>query len=245
MNAIPKIALVTGAGRQTGIGYEVAAQLAANGFIVMLTERDGPTAAARAKELSGHVGQHILARELDVTSEHSVREAASAIEHEFGRLDVLVNNAALLGTMGERAVETDLRAAHQVMDVNLFGAWRLTQALLPLLRRSAHARVVNVSSGAGSHNDAAFGLSTHQLAASYAISKAGLNALTAKFAAEERPHRVLVNAVCPGFTATLDGMREAGARPVSEGAASVVWAALLDDDGPSGGFFRDGKPIAW
>jgi NAD(P)-dependent dehydrogenase (short-subunit alcohol dehydrogenase family) len=244
MSAIPKIALVTGAGRQTGIGYEIAAQLAANGFIVMLTERDGPTAAARAKELSER-GLQVLARELDVTSEHSVREAASAIEREFGRLDVVINNAALLGTMGERAVHADLHLAHQVMEVNLFGAWRLTQTLMPLLRRSAHPRVVNVSSGAGSHDDATFGLSTHQLAASYAISKAGLNALTAKFAAEERPHRVLVNAVCPGFTATLDGMREAGARPVSEGAASVIWAALLDDDGPSGGFFRDGKPIAW
>jgi NAD(P)-dependent dehydrogenase (short-subunit alcohol dehydrogenase family) len=122
----------------------------------------------------------------------------------------------------------------------------LTQALLPLMRKSQHARIVNVSSGAGSHGDTAFGLTTgNSMGTSYAVAKAALNALTVKLANEEKVNRVLVNAVCPGFTATFEGGEKMGARPVKEGAASVVWAAMLPDDGPTGGFFRDGKTIPW
>ncbi len=115
-----------------------------------------------------------------------------------------------------------------------------------MLRKSAHGRIVNVSSGAGSHGDQGFGLATGKGGvASYGISKAALNALTALFAAELAESSILVNAVCPGLTATAPGMEAMGARPVAEGAASVVWAALLPDDGPNGGFFRDGKAIPW
>jgi NAD(P)-dependent dehydrogenase (short-subunit alcohol dehydrogenase family) len=117
---------------------------------------------------------------------------------------------------------------------------------LPLIRESAHGRIVNVSSGAGSHGDALFGLTTGDGAvASYGISKAALNALTTTLAAELDGSGILVNAVCPGLTATAPGMEAMGARPVSEGAASVVWAATLPDDGPNGGFFRDGQPLPW
>ncbi|MFM9882838.1 MAG: SDR family NAD(P)-dependent oxidoreductase [Burkholderiales bacterium] len=120
------------------------------------------------------------------------------------------------------------------------------QTFLPLLRASGHARIVNVSSGAGSHGDAAFGLTTgNGMGVSYAVSKTALSALTARLAVEERPHHVLVNAVCPGFTTTFDGAEQMGARPVAEGAASVVWAAPLADDGPTGAFFRDSKPLPW
>jgi NAD(P)-dependent dehydrogenase (short-subunit alcohol dehydrogenase family) len=132
------------------------------------------------------------------------------------------------------------------METNLFGAWRLSQALLPLLRRSPSPRIVNVSSGAGSHDDAAFGLRARGgAAATYGISKAALNALTATLAAELVETTVLVNAVCPGLTATWPGAEEMGARPVAESAPGVVWAATLPDDGPRGGFFRDAAPLPW
>lgn len=135
---------------------------------------------------------------------------------------------------------------HTVLETNLFGAWRMTHAFLPLLRMSAHGRVVNVSSGAGSHGDASFGLTTNNGAsASYGISKAALNALTVKFAVELADSGVLVNAACPGLTATAPGMEAMGARPVADGARSIVWAATLPDDGPTGGFFRDGQLLAW
>lgn len=159
---------------------------------------------------------------------------------------MLVNNAAAFVDWAETATGADLDAAHQVMEVNLFGAWRLTQALLPLLRKSRHPRVINVSSGAGSHNDEQFGLTQrHGAAASYGISKAALNALTATLAAELSETPVVANAVSPGLTATYPGAEAMGARPVEEGARSVIWAVTLPDNGPRGGFFRDGAPVRW
>jgi NAD(P)-dependent dehydrogenase (short-subunit alcohol dehydrogenase family) len=157
----------------------------------------------------------------------------------------LVNNAAVVADWAETACSADLEAARVVFETNLFGAWRLTQALVPLLRRSRTGRVVNVASGAGSHGDPQFGLATGAGVASYGISKAALGALTTKLALELRADDVLVNAVCPGLTATAPGMGAMGARPVADGAAGVVWAATLPDDGPTGGFFRDGEPLPW
>ena len=133
-----------------------------------------------------------------------------------------------------------------MLETNLFGAWRLTQALLPLLQRSPAPRIVNVSSGAGSHEDPAFGLRVRGgAAASYGISKAALNALTSTLAAELAGTSVLVNSVCPGLTATWPGAEGMGARPVGDSAPGVVWAATLPDGGPSGGFFRDTRPLPW
>jgi NAD(P)-dependent dehydrogenase (short-subunit alcohol dehydrogenase family) len=150
------------------------------------------------------------------------------------RVDVLVNNAAILYDTWERARDADLALVHQALETNLFGAWRVTQALLPLLSKSSNARIVNVSSGAGS-------LASMRGAPAYSVSKAALNALT-RLLAGELP-QMQVNAVCPGWVAT--DMGGPGGRPVSEGAASVVWAAMLDRDGPTGGFFRDGVPLPW
>jgi len=229
-------ALVTGGNR--GIGLEVARELAGSGLRVILTARDEAKAAEAAEKIDGDVTPMAL----DVASEESIAALAGRLD----RLDVLINNAAGYVDWSETATGADLRAARALFDVNLFGPWRLTQALLPLLRSSPHPRIVNVASGAGSHGDPDFGLTTNGGAtASYGISKAALLALTSKLAAELEGTGVLVNAVCPGLTATAPGMEQMGARPVADGARSVTWAALLGDGGPSGGFFRDGAALAW
>jgi NAD(P)-dependent dehydrogenase (short-subunit alcohol dehydrogenase family) len=238
------IVLITGASRARGIGFEVAQQLAAQGMKVIVTARDAQAAQARADELKA-LGHDAHGYALDVTSDASVSALAASLARDHGRLDVLINNAALMGQFDDAAATADLAKANAVVQSILFGSWRVTQALLPLLHKSAHPRVVNVSSGAGSYGDPAFGLSTSLMGTSYPVAKAALNALTVKFANEERAHRVLVNAVCPGFTATFDGAEQMGARPVKDGAASVVWAVNLADDGPTGGLWRDGQSLPW
>jgi NAD(P)-dependent dehydrogenase (short-subunit alcohol dehydrogenase family) len=216
------VALVTGGNR--GIGLEVCRQLARNGHEVILGSRD----RAKGEAVAG--GLRVV--QLDVADDASVRRAAEEIE----TLDILVNNAAILYDTWARGVTADLDEVHEALETNLFGAWRTTQAFLPQLRRSAHARVVNVSSEGGSL--ASMGAGTP----AYSVSKAALNALTRVLAAELRADRVLVNTICPGWTDTDMGQ---GGRPVAEGAASVVWACELPDDGPTGGFFRDGRPLPW
>jgi NAD(P)-dependent dehydrogenase (short-subunit alcohol dehydrogenase family) len=227
------VALVTGANR--GIGLEVCRQLGRRGYTVVLTARDEKKGKAAAEPLQRE-GIDIHTQRLDVADDGSAKEAAAAVEQSVGRLDVLVNNAGILYDTWQRAATADLNVVRQAFETNTLGPWRVTQAFLPLLRRSRHGRIVNVSSGAGALD------SMDGETPAYALSKAALNVLTMMLAAELRPSRILVNAVCPGWVAT--DMGGAGGRPVADGAASVVWAAL-PDDGPTGGFFRDGKPIPW
>ncbi|NEA99202.1 SDR family oxidoreductase [Streptomyces sp. SID13726] len=228
------LAVVTGANR--GIGLEVVRQLADRGHRVLLGSRDLDKGRAAAAQVDPG-GTRVTAVRLDVSDAASVDALAALVTREFGRTDVVVNNAAILYDTWAQARTADLDEVRQALDTNLFGAWRVTQALLPLLVRSPSPRVVNVSSGAGSLESMDGGTPA------YSVSKAALNALTRLLAGELRPHRVLVNAVCPGWVAT--DMGGAGGRPVAEGAAGVVWAATLPDDGPSGGFFRDREPVAW
>lgn len=236
------VALVTGACH--GLGREVARQLAAAGRHVIIATRDPQQAQQASAELGGDIAG--LPVGLDVTQADSVTAAVAALTAEPGRLDVLVNNAAAYVDWTETATGADLEAAQRVMQTNLFGAWRLTQALLPLLRQSPFPRVVNVSSGAGSHDDPAFGLRARcGAAASYGISKAALNAFTSTLATELADTPILVNSVCPGLTATWPGAMDMGARPVTDSAPGIVWAATLPDDGPTGGFFRDTQPLSW
>jgi len=234
-------ALVTGAGR--GLGREVCRQLATAGFAVVVGTRDPAVGLALIEELDGD--GHVAAT-LDVTDPTTIQEAADLVRSKAGRLDVLVNNAAAFVDWSETVTTADLEVSRRVLETNLYGPWRMVQAFLPLLRHSPHPRVVNVASGAGSHGDAVFGLSASGgTAATYGISKAALIALTSKLAAELAGEAVIVNAVCPGLTATWPGAEEMGARPVGESAAGVVWAAVLPDDGPRGGLFRDGAPLPW
>lgn len=230
------LALVTGAAR--GIGAEAARQLAADGYAVVVTARDAAAASAHADALVAE-GHAAVGAALDVADPASV--AALAREVGDRPLRVLVNNAAAFADWTETATSADLDAARVVLDTNLLGPWRVVLALLPALRAGAPARVVNVGSGSGSHGDPQFGLSTNPVSTTYAVSKAALHALTVKLAVELRDEDIVVNAVDPGLTATAPGMEAMGARPVPEGAASVL-AALR---APAGTFTRDGETLPW
>ena len=219
------VALVSGASR--GIGAEIARELAADhGYLVF-------AGARHPEEVAEQEGVEPI--RLDVTDQSTIDAARDRIEADPGRLDVLVNNAGITGPWADRAAEEDLDQAHAVLETNLFGAWRLTQAVVPLLRSSDDARIVNVSSGAGQLNDMNGGYP------SYRISKSGLNALTRILANEESGIRA--NSVCPGWVRTDMGGRGAP-RSVEEGADTAVWLATAPDVG-SGGFFRNRQPIPW
>jgi len=198
---------------------------------VLLTARSADAAATAARAV------HAESLPLDVTDPASIAAAAHRAGEQYGRLDVLVNNAAITYDTWQRAVDADLAVIREAAETNLYGPWLMVQQFLPLLRVSEHPRIVNVSSEAASL--ASMGGGTP----AYTASKVALNALTRMLAAELRRDHVLVNAVCPGWVAT--DMGGPGGRPVEAGAASVVWAATLPDSGPTGGFFRDGRPLPW
>jgi len=209
-----RIALVTGSTR--GIGREVARQLAARGDEVIV------------------VGRKLL----DVSDPRSVEAMGERVEREYGRLDVLVNNAAILLDEGKSIVDVDPRDFEETWRVNVLGAFLMTQRFAPLLRKGGHGRVVNVSSGAGQLS------SMTGYAPSYSTSKAALNAITILFANALRRDGVLVNCADPGWVRTDMGGSSAP-RSVEEGADTIVWLASLPDGGPTGGFFHDRKRIAW
>src|SRR3954454_24077120 len=220
-----RVALVTGTSR--GIGAEIARQLAVDhGFIVFAGDRDPDD----VEEVDG-----VIPIELDVTDEDEVHAVLERIGSEIGHLDALVNNAGVYGDPIGAANYT-LDRAHAVLEVNTFGPWRLMEAFLPLLHRSSQPRIVNVSSGAGQLSDMYGGR------AAYRVSKAALNALTRTLAWDEDD--VKVNVMCPGWVRTDMGGASA-TRSVEEGADTAVWLATLPGDGPTGGFFRDRKPIPW
>src|SRR3954468_21718698 len=230
-----RIALVTGANR--GIGLEVCRQLAGLGLTVILTARDAAKAELAAKELAASGTVEPLA--LDVADANSIEKAAAEVSNRYGHLDVLVNNAGINYDTWETAENADINGT--VMDTittNLLGPWRMCQAFLPLLRKSRAARIVNVSSESGSLAQMGAGPPAYQ------VSKAALNAFTRTLAGELRGAHILVNAVCPGWVATDMGGANAP-RAVDEGAAGILCAATLPDNGPTGGFFRDGKPLPW
>jgi NAD(P)-dependent dehydrogenase (short-subunit alcohol dehydrogenase family) len=230
---VERVALVSGGNR--GIGHEVARQLAELGYTVVIGSRD----STRGEEAARELGEGVVARQLDVTDDESVERAIASIADEFGRLDVLVNNAGVEGGgWSTSATDVDLDEVRDTLETNLYGAWRLTQAALPLMRRSGYGRIVNLSSGMGQLSD----MGGH--APAYRISKTGLNVLTRMLTAELGDENILVNSCCPGWVRTDMGGPHAS-RTVEEGADTPVWLATLQDDGPRGGFFRNRTPIPW
>ncbi len=227
-----KIALVTGANR--GIGKEVCRQLAGRGLTVLLSGRDLDKAQAAAVDIGL---ANITPAQLDVTDEDSIARLRDEVERRYGRLDLLVNNAGGHYDYWQTALDADIDTVRAAAETNLYGPWRVTQAFVPLLKRSDHPRIVNVGSGAAAVSSLGAG------PPAYIASKAGLHALTLMLTAELKEDGLLVNAVCPGWVAT--DPNNPGGRPIPEGAAGIVWAALLDDDGPTGGFFRDEQPLEW
>ena len=227
-----RVALVSGANR--GIGREIVRQLAEKGITTILGSRDEEKGSTAAEGMNGNVA----VKRLDVIDEDSVYRLASFVEDEFGRLDILINNAGIANDSGQRGVDADLDSVREALEANLFGAWRLCEAFVPLMQRNGYGRIVNISSGMGALNDMGGG------SPAYRVSKTALNALTRILASELRGSGILVNSVSPGWARTDMGGSDAS-RSVEEGADTPIWAATLPDNGPTGGFFRDRRPVSW
>lgn len=227
-----RVALVSGANR--GIGREIVRQLAEKRITTILGSRNEEKGRTAAEGMNGNV----VVKRLDVIDEDSVYRLASFVEDEFGRLDILINNAGIANDSGQRGVDADLDSVREALEANLFGAWRLSEAFVPLMQRNGYGRIVNISSGMGALNDMGGG------SPAYRVSKTALNALTRILASELRGSGILVNSVSPGWVRTDMGGSDAS-RSVEEGADTPIWAATLPDNGPTGGFFRDRRPVSW
>lgn len=239
-----KTALITGTSRPLGLGFAVARQLAERDYHVILTARD----VAKAEQLAAQLRQDDLqatALRLDLTDRAGMDDTATQLARSFGHLDVLINNASTFPDAEVlSALDADLDAVRAAIEVDVIGPWGLIQAMLPLLRKAPAARIVNVSSVAALQITAGLDLAASLRAPAHSIAKYLLTLLTTKLADELHDTRILVNAVDPGETASHpERGDEDNARPAAESARGVVWAATLGEDGPSGGFFRDGHPL--
>jgi len=232
-----RIAVVTGANR--GIGLEICRQLSRRDeFRVVLTSRDEGKGTAAAGTLRA-AGLDVDYRQLDVSNGRSVELLAGYVAQTYGRCDVLVNNAGIMADpRGSRVLDSRPATFRETLETNFFGALLLIQTLAPLMRKGGYGRIVNVSSGQGQLADMAAGTPA------YRVSKTALNALTRTCAAELSGSGILVNSMCPGWVRSDMGGPSAP-RTLAQGADTAVWLATLPADGPSGGFFRDRKPIPW
>ncbi|MFD0695306.1 SDR family oxidoreductase [Paenibacillus sp. GCM10027628] len=230
-----KIALVTGGNR--GIGYEMCKQLAERGFHVLLA---GRTAAAgrEAARMIAHSGLDVSFVEMDIDDPKSIFAAADLVREQYGRVDVVVNNAAIYLDEGERLAETELPVLERTMRTNFLGAYYVVRAFLPFMQEQNYGRIVNISSGYGEYS-----AMDSEGTGAYKLSKLALNGMTRLLAAEIKGD-IKINAVCPGWVRTEMGGPSAP-RSAEQAAASILWLTQLDSDGPSGGFFRDRKRIDW
>lgn len=234
-----RTAVVTGANR--GLGREVVRQLAAEGFRVILTSRtqgSGAEAAGAITSGEADLPGEILYHQLDVTDGQSIEAFLEYVATQVGTIDVLVNNAGIHYDTFQSTLTADFTIVEEAWRVNTLGPWRLSKALYPYLVKGGGGRIVNVSSASGSFVESWPGTPA------YAVTKTALNMLTLKLSSDLADDKILVNAVCPGWVRTRMGGADA-TRSVEEGARSIVWAALLPDDGPTGGFFRDGESLPW
>jgi NAD(P)-dependent dehydrogenase (short-subunit alcohol dehydrogenase family) len=247
MSENSSIVLVTGANK--GIGFEAARQLAARDMTVLLAARDTGRREQAVSALRSD-GLDVRPLALDVTDPASIQAAADHVDKHFGRLDVLVNNAGINGGSAQAPSTADPDRVRAVFETNVFGVLMVTNAMLPALRRSPAARIVNVSSEVGSlaaMTDPDHYMSRLPASAAYFPSKTALNSLTVQYAKDLREDGILVNAVTPGACAT-DFTKHLGfpiTRTAADGAAIVVRMATLGADGPTGGFFNDDGPVPW
>jgi NAD(P)-dependent dehydrogenase (short-subunit alcohol dehydrogenase family) len=230
-----RVAIVTGANR--GLGLETSRQLLEQGVLVVLAGRDRAALDEAASRL-GADDQRAMTVRMDVADAATITRARRDVLQRFGRVDILVNNAAVLVAEDGDVLEITSDDYRQTFDTNVFGVIEVCRAFVPDMARAGYGRVVNVSSGAGQ----LAAMTTY--APAYSMSKAALNAFTRLLAHTYRDAGVLVNAVDPGWVRTDMGGPSAPRSP-QEGADSIVWAATLRDDGPTGGFFRDRRQITW
>jgi NAD(P)-dependent dehydrogenase (short-subunit alcohol dehydrogenase family) len=231
-----RVAVVTGGNR--GIGYEICRELGKRGIHVVLTSRDAAKGNAVCKSLRD-AGLPITFCKLDVTSARSVKALAAFVAKQFGRIDILINNAGIMiDPHGARLVDLELKILRATLETNTLAPLILIQALLPLMRKRKYGRIVNLSSTLGQLCEMSSGTPA------YRVSKTALNALTRIAAAEALPFGILVNSMSPGWVKTGMGGPDAP-RTVAQGADTAVWLATLPAGGPTGGFFYERKPIPW
>ena len=235
MGASNKIALVTGTNR--GIGFAIAKGLLKKGLTVIATARSKESGTTTIEKLSPY-GEAIYSQ-LDVTSLESINACVGFVTAEFGKLDIIVNNAGINYDSWHNVANADLGEVRTTFETNIFGPWQLAQAFLPLLQKSDKgANIINVSSGAGALDAQTGGTP------GYSLSKLALNGLTLQLANKLGAYNIRVNAVCPGWVRTDMGGRGATRSP-EEGADTIIWAALFESNGPTGKFFRDRKEIKY
>ena len=231
-----RIAVVTGASK--GIGFEICRQLAQQGVNVVLTARD-PGRGQRAVSSLQRDGLNVVFHRLDVADPQQIRGLADYMERSHGRCDILVNNAGILvDKRGASVLDVPIETMRATFETNFYAPLQISQVLVPLMRSRGYGRIVNLSSGLGQLEGMGDGTPA------YRASKAALNVLTLMLASATKGSGIIVNSMCPGWVRTDMGGANA-TRSVEKGAETAVWLATLPGDGPTGGFFRDRKPIAW
>jgi NAD(P)-dependent dehydrogenase (short-subunit alcohol dehydrogenase family) len=238
-----KVALVTGANK--GIGFEVARQLGQAGITVLMGARNAELGKAAAEKLQGEkLDVHFL--HIDLEKADSIKAAAAIVAKDFQHLDILVNNAGIIATGDGLPTQASVDSVRRTFETNLFGTIEVTQAMLPLIRKSSAGRIVNVSSGLASlslNSDSAWEYAANKFLG-YGASKVALNMFTVQLAYELRDTNIKVNSADPGYTATdLNGHR--GPQTVEEGVVAAMRLALLGEDGPTGGFFDKNGQQPW
>lgn len=235
MSKDSKVALVTGGNR--GIGYEMVKQLALKGYKVILASRDpekGHAAAQKLQESNLDVSFVVM----DVANQESIRQAAMTVNEEFGKLDVLINNAGVYVDDHAKLLKMEPSILEETMATNFFGAYHVIRFFIPLMEKQGYGRIINVSSEYGVMNEMSY-----QGAGAYKLSKLALNGLTRLVAAEINGD-IKINAVDPGWVSSDMGGPSAPRTP-KQAAESILWLAAIGPEGPNGGFFRDGKRIDW
>jgi len=230
-----KVALVTGGNR--GIGYELVRQLAVDGFKVILTSRNSESGHGAAQKLKeSHLDVSFVA--MDINDQTSIRQAAVTVSKQYGRLDVLINNAGIYLDKNQKLVNMDPSVLEKTLETNFFGAYHVIRSFMPLMEQQAYGRIINVSSEYGAMSE----MSSPGVGA-YKLSKLILNGLTQLVAAESN-NDIKINAVDPGWVSSDMGGPSAPRTP-QQAARSILWLATIGPEGPSGGFFKDGKQIDW